>query len=141
MHRVFVFSVCVTFAFLAALPLAGCGRGQGAAASDDVRIDLRLGSAPAVVGPAEVTIDLASIDGRPIDGASVEVEGTMSHAGMVPVFAAAASAGPGRYVTRDFRFTMGGDWILIVRAKLPDGRQVERAFDVKGVAGGHTMGR
>jgi hypothetical protein len=28
---------------------------------------------------------------------------------------------------------MGGDWVVLVHAALPDGRQVERQFDVKGV--------
>jgi hypothetical protein len=28
---------------------------------------------------------------------------------------------------------MGGDWIMLVKADLPDGQKLEREFEVKGV--------
>jgi len=69
---------------------------------------------------------------KPLSGARVRLEGNMTHAGMTPVFAEAQEAEPGRY-RATLEFTMGGDWVVIVHAVLPDGRQVERQFDVKGV--------
>jgi len=75
---------------------------------------------------------LADEAGQPIEGADVELEGNMSHAGMVPVFAAAREVAPGQYEAQ-LEFTMGGDWFIVVRAALPDGRSLERTFDVPGV--------
>ena len=56
----------------------------------------------------------------------------MNHAGMVPVFADAVEIAPGRY-RADLEFTMSGDWFILVRADLPDGRSMERKIDVPGV--------
>ncbi len=111
--------------------LAAC-RGQSAAAGN-VQIDLRISPNPPAVGRSEVIVRLADAGGKSLEGATVEVEGNMTHPGMVPVLARAEEVGGGRYVVRDFAFTMGGDWILTVRAVLPSGERVERTFDVAGV--------
>jgi hypothetical protein len=54
---------------------------------------------------------------------------------MRPVFAEAQEPEPGRYRT-ELEFTMAGDWVVLVRLDLPDGRRIERQFDVKGVQSG-----
>ena len=59
----------------------------------------------------------------------------MSHPGMNPVFGAAREIGAGRYQA-SIEFTMGGDWIMLVRVNLPDGQNLEREFEVKGVRAG-----
>ena len=51
---------------------------------------------------------------------------------MTPVFADATEFEPGRY-RATLEFTMGGDWVVTVHAALPDGRKIDRQFDVKGV--------
>ena len=56
-----------------------------------------------------------------VEGADVEITGTMTHAGMVPVIEAAEESEPGLYVADGFDFTMAGDWILTADATLPDG--------------------
>jgi hypothetical protein len=56
----------------------------------------------------------------------------MSHAGMVPVLALARETTPGRYQA-ELELTMVGDWFMLVRADLPDGRSMERKIDVPGV--------
>lgn len=56
----------------------------------------------------------------------------MSHAGMKPVFGTGREVQPGIYEA-PLEFTMGGDWYVIVSARLPDGRQVERQFPVPAV--------
>lgn len=93
------------------------------------------------VGAATVTVKLTDADGRPIRGADVRVEGDMSHAGMVPVVVEAVPAGDGVYKTGNFKFTMGGDWILIVTAKLPDGTELKKQVKVSGVSGRMHMGK
>jgi hypothetical protein len=112
------------------LLVAGCGRGS----SDlpDVAVALTLEPDPPRIGPALVTVVLGDADGLPITGARVELEGNMSHAGMVPVLASASEMAPGRYQA-NLEFTMGGDWFILVRADLPDGRSLERKVDVPGV--------
>ena len=95
-------------------------------------VELVIEPQPPQLGPATLTVTLTDAGGQPIAGASVELEGNMSHAGMVPVFATATEVAPGQY-RADLEFTMGGDWFILVRADLPDGRSLERQIDVPGV--------
>jgi hypothetical protein len=112
------------------LILAGCGRGSKDL--PDLAVSLLIEPEPPQIGPAVVTVTLSDASGQPITGAEVELEGNMSHAGMVPVFAPAPETVPGHY-RADLEFTMGGDWFILVRAELPDGRSMERKIDVPGV--------
>ena len=57
----------------------------------------------------------------------------MSHAGMTPVFAPAKETEPGRYLST-MELSMAGDWHFVVHMTLPDGRQLERQFEIKGVS-------
>ncbi|MCB0181714.1 MAG: FixH family protein, partial [Anaerolineae bacterium] len=82
--------------------------------------------------PAAVVIQLTDEAGQPLAGAKVELEGNMSHAGMTPVFSQAKEIEPGQYEA-PLEFTMGGDWFILVKVTLPDGRQLERQVDVPGV--------
>ena len=112
------------------LLLAGCAR--GGRDLPDVALDLAVEPWPPRIGLATVTLTLADAEGQPIRGAQVELEGNMHHAGMVPVLAQASEVSPGRYQAA-LEFTMGGDWFILVRADLPDGRSLERSVDVPGV--------
>lgn len=112
------------------LALAACQKAENDL--PDVSVDLAVSPDPPQVGPATVTVTLRNADGEPIGGAEMKLEGTMTHAGMVPVFADATETEPGQYEAT-LEFTMGGDWIIIVRATLPDGRSLEREIDVPGV--------
>jgi hypothetical protein len=62
----------------------------------------------------------------------MQLEGNMSHAGMVPVFAQAVETEAGQYEA-DLEFTMAGDWFILVQADLPDGRSMEHKVDLPGV--------
>ena len=121
-------------ATMALVPLLAACRGQTAAPSG-LQLELEVVPQPPAVGPAEVVVTIRGAGGSLISGASVDVEGNMSHAGMVPVRARAEAQGDGRYATRGFQFTMAGDWTLDVTAALPDGRKVERTFNLPGVGG------
>lgn len=118
---------------LALLLLATACRGQGTA-TGDAQVSLGISPQPYVTGPAEITVDLLDTEGKPITGAKVTVEGNMSHAGMVPVLAETREVSDGRYVSKDFRFTMGGDWFVTVMVVSGESR-FERVFDVKDVTG------
>jgi hypothetical protein len=122
--------VCVVGSIVLLLSVASCGRGS--ADLPDVNVDLAIEPQPPQIGPARLTASLKDAAGQPISGAEVELEGNMNHAGMVPEFAQAREIAPGRY-QGDLEFTMGGDWFILVRAELPDGRTLERKIDVPGV--------
>ena len=113
------------------LLVTGCRRGQTSDISD-IGLDLSVSPNPPTTGPAAVVIQLTDEAGQPLAGATVELEGNMSHAGMTPVFSQAKEVEPGQYEA-PLEFTMGGDWFILVKATLPDGRQLERQVDVPGV--------
>ena len=112
------------------LTVSACGR--GGKTLPDVAVELAIEPSPPQIGPATITVSLRDADDRPISGAQMELEGNMSHAGMVPVLAQATEVEPGLYQA-DLEFTMGGDWFILVRADLPDGRSMERQVDVPAV--------
>lgn len=70
--------------------------------------------------------------GQAVSGAHVSLEGNMSHAGMAPTFGEATEIAPGSY-RGNLEFSMAGDWVISVTARLPDGRRVEQQFELKGV--------
>ena len=111
--------------------LAACQRGSSSDISD-IGLDLTISPDPPAVGPATIKLNLTNADGEPITGASIELEGNMSHAGMVPVFSQATELEAGLYEA-PLQFTMGGDWFILVKVNLPDGRKMERQIDVPGV--------
>ena len=112
------------------LLLSGCRRaGQDLS---DVGVDVSVNPNPPAVGEATVTLALNDANGQPITGAQVELEGNMVHAGMAPTFSKSAEVAPGRYEA-PLQFNMAGDWFILVKATLPDGRKLECQVDVPGV--------
>lgn len=121
--------ICIG-AFAIAL-LTACQRGSSGDISE-IAVDLAVAPDPPAVGQATVTLTLSNASNQPISGAKIELEGNMSHAGMTPVFSQAAEVEPGKYQA-PLEFTMGGDWYILVKATLPDGRQMERQINLPGV--------
>jgi hypothetical protein len=115
---------------LIVLTLVGCRDGDGDLS--DVDVDVAVTPDPPHVGAATVVVSLDDPQGEPITGATLSLEGNMDHAGMVPVLADAAEVSPGRYEAA-LEFTMGGDWFILVRAELPDGRTLEHQVDIPGI--------
>jgi len=122
---------------LPSILLGGC-RGEMETGDTGLALDVVLSPTPPAVGPARLIISLEDSTGAPIDGATIVVEGNMSHAGMVPVIDTAQAEGPGRYGISGFRFTMAGDWVLTLHATLQDGRWVrtQKPTNVVGAIGG-----
>jgi len=131
------FRRCVTafggFVLCAGLVLAGCERRPEP--QPDILVEHEVTPDPPRVGPATVTLRVSDAAGQPVSGARISLEGNMSHAGMRPVFGEATELEPGRYQSA-LEFTMGGDWVVLVRLTLPDGRKIERELNVKGVKSG-----
>ncbi len=122
-------SACLVTLCALSLLLTACGGAEGS--QPEISVDLTVSPDPPKVGPATVVVTLQD-DSGPLGGAAMNLEGTMTHAGMAPVFADAVETSPGQYEAT-LEFTMGGDWVIIVRATLPDGRSLERQIDVPGV--------
>jgi hypothetical protein len=127
-------ALCLSLA-LALLALAGCGRIQNRplATAPDVRMQLATVPDPPVVGTGTLRVTLADPQGTPLTGARLAVEADMTHAGMVPVFGQGSGGQAGTY-TVPITWTMAGDWVVSIKAVLPDGRQAESQFPVR-VAG------
>ena len=122
---------------VATLILDGC-RGDFDPGDPGLVMELGISPTPPTMGTTRLIVTLRDTLGIPVEGARVVVEGTMTHAGMMPVLDTASAEGPGRYVIPGFRFTMSGDWILTLRATLPDGRwtELQRRTGVVGTPSG-----
>ena len=94
------------------LLLSSCRGDPGETGELDVGIS--IAPTPATIGTSRILISVDD-DGAPIAGAEVDVEGNMSHAGMVPVHERAEEIAPGSYAIAAFPFTMAGEWVLTVR--------------------------
>ena len=121
--------VAASVVLLALSLTSGC---QHRADEADVTVELTDEPSPPTVGKARLTLDVRDAAGKPVEGATLKLEGNMSHAGMRPVFADAREVKPGRYEA-DLSWTMAGDWFVLVSGKLADGRTVSKKIDVKGV--------
>uniref|UniRef100_A0A7C5VXR6 YtkA-like domain-containing protein n=1 Tax=Thermomicrobium roseum TaxID=500 RepID=A0A7C5VXR6_THERO len=123
--------ISVLLLVVLASSLAVCQRGQR---SSEVMVDIvSVEPSPPQVGPAELRLRLRDERGQTLAGlGSVEVEGTMSHAGMKPVIVQAREEGDGVYRTENFEFTMAGDWIIIVRGTR-NGQAFEARTTISGV--------
>lgn len=110
--------------------LSGCSGANTEPA--DVAIELSMSPSPPVVGTSTLTLTVKDAAGQPLTGARLKAEGNMNHAGMVPSFATLKEIEPGTYAG-ELKFTMGGDWYVLVTGKTADGKTIERSLDVKGV--------
>jgi YtkA-like len=98
----------------------------------DLTLTHEVSPQPPRVGLLTITLRVADPAGRPATGVRIKLEGNMSHPGMTPLFADAKETEPGRY-SSTMELSMAGDWYFVVHMTLPDGRQLERQFEIKGV--------
>lgn len=99
----------------------------------DLTLTHEVSPQPPRIGPLTITLKVADASGKPATGIRMKVEGNMSHAGMTPVFADAKETDPGRY-SSTMELSMAGDWYVVVHMTLPDGRKLERQFEINGVS-------
>lgn len=127
-------AISLLFCGLAACLAGGCApAATPAESSPNVAVDWRVFPDPPVAGPSRISLVLVDgASGRPVRGAEVRLEGNMTHPGMQPVFAAAREVSPGTYEA-PLELTMGGDWLVLVDAKLPEGGVLHRQLDLPGV--------
>ncbi len=126
---------------LAAL-LLGCNNPNAAAGENTSASGAQASSQEGDANTSSPTAVRAELEGEPalgaakvliyvlennngVSGATVEITGDMTHAGMAPVSATAKEVGAGLYETEGFEFTMAGDWILTADVTYPDGTEAE----------------
>jgi hypothetical protein len=97
-----------------------------------ISIHQQISPQPVRVGAATITFQVADATGKPVSSAAVEIEADMAHPGMAPVFGKVEETSPGNY-RADIHFNMPGDWVVLLRIKLPSGQTVERSVDVRGI--------
>ena len=113
--------------------LVGCSRG---AAQPDDGYDVSMSVEPQDlrVGTTTVLITINDPAGEPVSDAIVTLEGDMTHAGMLPSNATTVEIAPGQY-QGELALTMGGEWLVLVQAQLPNGDTIERTFPLGNVSG------
>lgn len=83
----------------------------------------------AALGAATVNVYVLE-GGEGVSGATVEITGDMTHAGMIPVISQAQEIEAGLYQSQDFAFTMAGDWFLIADVELASGEKLQQQIDL-----------
>jgi hypothetical protein len=117
------------------LALSACWLGIAChrpAQARDLTFESTVSPRPVVGRPALLELHVLDAGGRPVLGAQLRVEAQMSHPGMAPWLATATERGNGVYDV-PLRFSMAGDWIVLVTGSLPNGDKVEHRVDVPGV--------
>jgi YtkA-like len=111
--------------------LSSCGRMQQAdpTTRDSYVVTMVVEPSPPTVGPSTVVASLIDQTGLPADGARLQIEANMSHAGMVPVLASTTESHAGLYRV-PLQWTMAGDWTVDLTFTLPDGLRVVRRYPV-----------
>jgi len=92
------------------------------APNNGVRVFTEVVGEPAL-GGAAVRVYILQ-ENAAAEGATVQVTGNMTHAGMEPVISPAPQLEPGLYETQDFSFTMSGDWFITADVTLASGETV-----------------
>ena len=96
--RMIASSRLIIFALVAALViLTGCRQRSAISdASKTAQISLVVEPSPPVIGETVLIVTLENDLGEPIEGASLQLRGDMSHAGMTPEFAEVETADGGK---------------------------------------------
>jgi hypothetical protein len=125
----------LTILLLVFLMLSGCRPPNPSASGsssvpDDVKVQVEVGDNP-MTGNLPVSVFILK-DNQGVSGASVEVTGNMTHAGMEPVIATAKETEAGLYMADPFVIEMPGDTVVTADITLNDGTKfsVDKAFTV-----------
>ncbi len=98
------------------LSLAACGNAATpptSASSKPVSIKIETSPSPAVMGNMRLTLTITDANGKPIEGARVDVSADHTQMAGMTMGGAATEQGNGRYAI-NANFSMSGTWKLIV---------------------------
>jgi hypothetical protein len=99
----------------------------------DISAAWNIDPTPPVAGSAtRVRITLQHADGRPVNGARLQLQAHMAHPGMAPVVSAVTERGNGAYES-SLQLSMAGDWVFVVTGDLAEGGRIAKEFRVPAV--------
>jgi hypothetical protein len=124
-YRLFLFVLL----FITGLTVIGCSRVSREASQQPLQIELIEPLFPPGVGKYTMNVRLFDEYDNPVDDAQIAIKADMTHAGMVPILANATHGDKGLYKV-PFEWTMGGDWVVVIQATLPDGSVTEETFPI-----------
>lgn len=112
MRKIIFISMLIVLAAL----LVACGSAATPAAttsSKPVNIKVETNPTPAVMGAMELVLMITDADGKPIEGATVDVSAEHTDMSGMDMSGVATDQGGGRYSIRP-NFSMSGNWKLTV---------------------------
>jgi hypothetical protein len=110
--------------------IAGCSSNGND--TRDINLEWIISPYPPAIGTVQFQVILSDTLARPITGAMMDIEANMSHPGMSPMMAELEEEEAGVY-SAEIEFSMGGDWFILVNARLPDERVINRQINIPGV--------
>lgn len=114
---------------IAAALFTACGQSS---VTQGVNLTVETSPRPARVGVVSMIVHLTGAKDVPETGAHLKMEADMSHPGMAPVVGDLTETGAGDYQAT-LNLGMAGDWVIVVRGTLADGRRMERELKLPGV--------
>lgn len=124
-YRLFLFVLLL----VTGLTVIGCSRVSQEAAQQPLQIELIEPLFPPGIGTYTMNIRLFDENNNPVNDAQIAIKADMTHAGMIPILANATDGDKGLYKV-PIEWTMGGDWVIIIQATLPDGTIAEETFPI-----------
>lgn len=82
---------------------------------------------PAIAGDATVIVMVMSLDGQPIDDATIALNANMSGHGMMPVTGASSEGVDGHYTIAVY-WTMAGEWEVDLTVTLSDSQELTETY-------------
>jgi YtkA-like len=121
--------VCGVLSFACGQSPRGTAARNGGDVASDLIFEWTMTPNPPTVGTDTVgEVTMRDRSKRPVRGATLQIECHMSHPGMAPVIGQATERGEGLYQV-PLKFSMTGEWIVIVKGTLADGRRFDRRIE------------
>lgn len=110
---------------------SGCARASRQTSPELIQINLTTVPYPPILGKSRLVIQISDHEGTAVNDARLDIKGDMTHAGMVPILAQSEEGGEDGFYNIPIEWTMGGDWVINVKALLPDGQTASEQFELR----------
>ncbi|MFK7802286.1 MAG: FixH family protein [Anaerolineae bacterium] len=122
------------FIILLAGLLAACG-GRNSSQTNSSNYDISVDAESTNLGQTNLMVTVRDESDEPINDATVNIKGDMTHAGMQPVLGETSTANDGVYVI-PYEWTMAGDWFVTIDVTFADGTSATERVDFNGIGDG-----